>query len=302
MFIVEIIGGLGNQMFCYAFAKAIEHHYGQGSVALYTGRFKDTPDNRGYELDYVFGINDPIINEEKEISSLLDNSWSVAARLRRKLFGAKKSYFNEQIYTYDPRVFDLDTKVKRIYLQGLWKNEKYFKNIRPLILNSFSFKRQLNEKNQHLLEQIKRTSSVSLHVRRGDYISNEIYKSIVGDVCSYDYYLNSLRYLEEKLGPGLSYFIFSDDIDWVKENLNFLNDRDTVFIGHNTGKDSYIDMQLMSQCKHNIIANSTFSWWGTWLNQTPDKIVIAPKMWYNDYERCKNNDIVPEEWVKIKNK
>lgn len=299
MFIVEIIGGLGNQMFCYAFAKAIEHHYGKGLVELYTGRFQHTDDNRGYELDYVFGIDDPVISEEKEVKYLIDDSWSFPSRLRRKLFGQKKTYYKEQIYTYDARVFNLDSSIKQIYLQGLWKDEKYFKNIRSIILGKFTFIRELSPDNNLLLSDMQQSESVSLHVRRGDYISNEFYRNIVGNVCSYQYYLNSLNYLEKKLGTDLSYYIFSDDIAWVKANFDFLEDRKVVFVQNNTGVNSYIDMQLMSNCKYNIIANSTFSWWGAWLNNYEDKIVIAPKMWYNDTERCKNNDIVPDDWIKI---
>lgn len=299
MFIVEIIGGLGNQMFCYAFAKAIEHHYGKGSVQLYTGRFQHTDDNRGYELDYVFGIDDPVISEEKGVKSLIDDSWSFPSRLRRKLFGQKKTYYKEQIYTYDARVFNLDNSIKQIYLQGLWKDEKYFKNIRSIILGKFTFIRELSPDNNLLLSDMQQSESVSLHVRRGDYISNEFYRNIVGNVCSYQYYLNSLNYLEKKLSTDLSYYIFSDDIAWVKANFDFLEDRKVVFVQNNTGVNSYIDMQLMSNCKYNIIANSTFSWWGAWLNNYEDKIVITPKMWYNDPERCKNNDIVPDDWIKI---
>lgn len=301
MFIVEIIGGLGNQMFCYAFAKAIELHYGKGSVALYTGRFQHTKDNMGFELDSVFGIDDPVISDENEIKSLIDDSWSLPARLRRKLFGQKKTYYKEQIYTYDSRVFNLDIDVKRIYLQGLWQDENYFKDIRSEIIKKFTFTRELSKENASLMSEIKQSISVSLHVRRGDYISNEFYRNILGNVCTYQYYLDSLKYLEKRLGSDLSYYIFSDDIAWVKANFDFLENRKTVFVKNNKGINSYIDMQLMSCCKHNIIANSTFSWWGAWLNDNDYKIVIAPNMWYNDYERCKNNDIVPMDWVKIQN-
>lgn len=301
MFIVEIIGGLGNQMFGYAFAKAIEHHYGKGSVSLYTGRFQHTKDNMGFELDSVFGIDDPVISDENEVKSLIDDSWSLPARLRRKLFGQKKTYYKEKIYNYDSRVFNLDVGVKRIYLQGLWKDEKYFKDIRPEIIEKFTFTRELSKENASLMSEIKQSISVSLHVRRGDYISNEFYRNILGNVCTYQYYLDSLKYLEKRLGSDLSYYIFSDDIAWVKANFDFLENRKTVFVKNNKGINSYIDMQLMSNCKHNIIANSTFSWWGAWLNDNDYKIVIAPDMWYNDYERCKNNDIVPMDWVKIQN-
>lgn len=300
MFIVEIIGGLGNQMFCYAFAQAIETHYGKGLVTLYTGRFSEAPDNRTYELKYVFGINDPVIDDKKEIEGLLDDSWSFSARLRRKIFGPKPTYFNETIYTYDPRVFHLDTKIKRIYLQGLWKDEKYFKDIRSLILEKFSFKPTINEVNERLLYNIEQTNSVSLHVRRGDYIS-AMYKDIVGDVCTYDYYRRCVDYLSQT-EQNMHFFVFSDDIEWAKDNLDFLHSMDVTYIDHNKGRDSYIDMQLMSRCKHNIIANSTFSWWGAWLNTNPGKKVLAPKMWYNDPARCENNDIVPADWIKIDNK
>ena len=299
MFIIEIIGGLGNQMFGYAFSMAMENHYGKDSVTLYTGRFKEATDNYGYELNRVFGIDDPIIDDKKKVEHLIDNSWTLMARARRKFLGTKSTYLNEDLSNwFDPRVFNLDPN-KRMYIQGLWQDESYFKDIRPLILEKFRFKAELNDVNKQILSKIIDANSVSLHVRRGDYVSNPQYVNFLGDVCSYDYYYKALNQLDKEESE-LSVFVFSDDIEWAKANLDFLEGRDVTLIDHNKGLDSYVDMQLMSNCKHNIIANSTFSWWGAWLNQNPQKKVMAPKRWFKDPAYSRNH-IVPDDWIKIDN-
>lgn len=300
MFIIEIIGGLGNQMFGYAFSLAIRNHYGDDSAILYTGRFKETSDSQGYELKDVFGINDPVIDDKRKVEHLIDDSWTVWARARRKFFGMKPTYYREHVFRYDPAVFNLDKSRKYIYIQGLWQDELYFKDIRPQVLDKFQFIRELDKQNQDILTRIRNTNSLSLHVRRGDYVSNPQYMNTLGGACSYDYYQRALDHLDNT-EPDLSIFVFSDDIEWVKANLHFLKGRDTTFIDHNKGLNSYIDMQLMSNCKHNIIANSTFSWWGAWLNQNPDKKVLAPKQWFLNSPGYDVNHIVPDDWIKIDN-
>lgn len=139
-----------------------------------------------------------------------------------------------------------------------------------------------------------------MHIRRGDYVSNEIYQNILGEVCSYDYYYNALKYIQSKI-QDISLYIFSDDINWVRNNFDFLSNYNVTFINHNKDTESYIDMQLMSNCQYNIIANSTFSWWGAWLNKNPLKMVLAPKIWFKKNKRLQDNHIVPDDWIKISN-
>lgn len=297
MLIINTIGGLGNQMFCYAFSQAMKHHY-QIPIALHVGGFEDVKDNRGFELSNIFEIDDLIIANFKEIEYLTNYSTKFHYKLRRRMLGPRETHISEKIHRFDPQMLTLSTK-KTIFLEGLWQDEDYFKDISDIIRQKFRFTPALDKENKQFLEDIVTSNSVSLHVRRGDYISNPEYSSILGNICNLQYYSNALKQLED-IEKDLSIFVFSDDIEWVKEHFEFLKDKDVTYINHNKGLDSYKDMQLMSNCKHNIIANSTFSWWGAWLNNNPDKKIFAPKVWFND-PHLADNHIVPDNWIKVDN-
>ena len=300
MFIIEIIGGLGNQMFGYAFTLAMKHHYGAENVCIYTGRFNEVQDNQGYELKRVFGIEEVEIVEKRVVANLIDNSRSYVARLRRRLFGQKTSYFREHCPKFDPLVYSLNGK-KKMYVEGLWQDEDFFKDIRNTVLDKFRFETEnISPENAKVLKEINSANAVSLHVRRGDYVSNPNYMGFLGGVCNMLYYQKALAQLE-LTEDGLSIFVFSDDIEWVQSNFSFLRDKNVKYINHNKGVDSYMDMYLMSQCKHNIIANSTFSWWGAWLNRNPAKKIFAPKIWFLNSPGYDGNHIVPDQWIKIDN-
>ena len=169
--------------------------------------------------------------------------------------------------------------------------ESYFKDIEDLIRQEFIFKIPGDNKNRAIIEKINSCKSVSIHVRRGDYLNNH-WEKILGVIKGTTYYLNALDYINKQV-KNPHYFIFSDDILWAKENLKLPN---CTYLDQNKGRKSYIDMYLMTLCKHNIIANSTFSWWGAWLNKNEDKIVIIPARWING-DSCEG--IFPHEWVKI---
>ena len=169
------------------------------------------------------------------------------------------------------------------YLDGYWQSEKYFKEIEHIIREDF-------KPNDEVVEKLKKTSlietkTVSLHVRRGDYINLNEYHPIQ----TIEYYKNAV----ELIGDYDHIFVFSDDIEWCKKNLNFDN---MVFM---EGFTDIEDMYLMSMCKNNIIANSTFSWWGAWLNKNSDKKVIAPKKWFGEKVNLNDSDIIPTDWIKI---
>lgn len=295
MFIINIIGGLGNQMFCYAFAQAIKHHY-QTDIALHVGGFEDVKDNRGFELTNIFKIDDPIIENYREIAHLTNYSQSFSSKLKRKLFGLKETHITEKMHRFDPYMLHLPIK-KAIFIEGLWQDEYYFRDIEDCIRQKFQFIPPLDSENKMIVEKMHTSNAVSMHIRRGDYVSNPQYANILGNICGPEYYSKALTELD-KTEEDLELFVFSDDIQWVKEHLTCLKDRKVTYIDHNKGLDSYKDMQLMSLCKHNIIANSTFSWWGAWLNGNIDKKVIAPQVWFND-PHLANNHIVPDEWIKI---
>lgn len=297
--IIEIIGGLGNQMFQYAFYYRLKKHYNDNEVKIYLKRFAETNDNQGYELENVFGINIQSNIYDEDATDLIDDSLTLISRLKRKLFGRKKSFFLERIFKYDAKVFNFKRK-QIIFFRGLWQDESYFKDLRLELLELFQFKiNNLGEDNMELLKKINNSTSVSIHIRRGDYVSNEKYNHILGGICTYDYYKQALDYLQNRI-KDTSLFIFSDDIIWVKNEFDFLSNSNITFVNHNKGAKSYIDMYLMSQCQHNIIANSSFSWWGAWLNKNESKIVIAPEQWFKNNPRLENNNVVPNSWIKIK--
>ena len=184
----------------------------------------------------------------------------------------------------------------KAYLQGFWQTEKYFIEFEDQIRKDFAFKSPLNEKNSQLVKQISETNSVSIHLRRGNYVSDPS-TSVVHGTCDLEYYRNAAKLVAEKIGDPV-FYIFSDDPEWVKENL--IVDFPSVYVNHNSGKEGYNDMRLMSHCKHNIIANSTFSWWGAWLNENREKIVVAPKKWFAKETFQQNvQDLYPDGWIKL---
>lgn len=151
----------------------------------------------------------------------------------------------------------------------------------------------LSGENKIISDEIRKTNSVSLHIRRGDYITSKITNKFHG-TCCLGYYKKAMKLINKKV-KNPKYFVFSDDIYWVKKNLEIKN---AFYVDDNVGDKSYIDMQLMSMCKHNIIANSSFSWWAAWLNNNPNKIVIAPKKWFND-PGMDTTDLISEEWIRF---
>ena len=176
---------------------------------------------------------------------------------------------------------------------------KYFEGYEDLIRNIFKFpKDKIGKENIKLLNDIKKSNSISIHIRRGDYVNNNKTNKVHG-TCDLEYYNNAIKNITDNNNEGFKLFFFSDDIDWVKEKFKKTNYKKT-FISNNINDKSWIDMFLMSSCNHNIIANSSFSFWGAWLNSKLDKKVIAPKRWFLDIEmenQAKN--IIPPQWIKI---
>ena len=190
--------------------------------------------------------------------------------------------------------FDLEevTRTDNVFYDGYWQNENYFLRYRDTVIQSFHFPAFSGKNNLELADALSRKRAASCHVRRGDYLLDPIY-----GVCSESYYKRAINELNTIINPEL-YCIFSDDIDWCKNNLSdaFYN-KEVVFVNWNSKKDSFRDMQLMSLCHYNIIANSSFSWWGAWLNNHQDKIVLAPERWMN---KPIVNDPICDSWKRIK--
>jgi hypothetical protein len=177
-----------------------------------------------------------------------------------------------------------------LYYIGYWQCSTYFQQYRENLLSEFTYQRALNRSSLALLEMIEHSNSVSVHVRRGDYVDH----TLLGGICDLSYYENA-RTMIDAMVPDPVYIVFSNDIGWCKENLGFKN---VFFSEGNSGSDSAADLHLMSKCKHNIIANSSFSWWGAWLNCSEEKIVIAPNRWIN-FEHAELLEVVPDSWIRI---
>ena len=280
MLVVKVQGGLGNQMFQYALYKKFLK---QGkNVKLDLDFFSKCKAHNGYELEKVFNLT-PKIATKSEIKKLFYTGEDKISRLKLRLFGQKKTYYAEEEFKFLKNVLSENNR----YLNGYWQSEKYFKDIREGLLKDFSFTEEENE----ITKQIKSHNSVSLHVRRGDYLS-ESCSAIHNVMANSLYYERAIEYISKNVSNP-HFYIFSDDPKWVKENFKIEN---STIIDFNTGENSYKDMYYMSLCKHNIIANSTFSWWGAWLNQNNNKIVLAPNKWFNTMSAP---DIVCEDWIKI---
>ena len=271
MIIVRVTGGLGNQMFQYAMYKSLEK---KGKlVKLDSKSFYETKkEHNGYELERIFDIK-PNKPTKEDLEKFDENNISTLFKIKRKLFGDKKFVYDTKEYVFNKDVY----KLKNSYLNGYWQSIKYFEGIENDIKKDFRFKNQLDNKNLEILNEIENSNSISIHIRRGDYMSPENY-NMYGCIATPTYYKKAIKVIEEKV-ENPTFFVFSNDMDWVKKNIQ-INSR-VFYIDINSGNGSYKDMQLMSNCKHNIIANSSVSWWGAWLNENKNKIVIAPKKWIN---------------------
>lgn len=289
MIIVQLIGGLGNQMFQYAAGRRLAHIHNT-ELHLDLTRFASDA-LRNYGLD-KFRINAKIASPN--LLKQVPFSRQDALRIGIKNLYCKETgfqYVKEQSFDFNKRVLSLPDNV---YLEGYWQSEKYFKDIQGLLEREFSFKDEQNRANRDLTELIHSTESVNLHIRRGDYISNPATNEFHG-TCSLDYYHRALEKLTKTVErPHL--FIFSDDPEWVWNNLHVAYPSTLVDI--NGPEKDYEDMRLMSLCNHHIIANSSFSWWGAWLSKYPDKQVYAPKNWFNSSDND-TKDLIPENWHRI---
>ncbi len=292
MIIIQLIGGLGNQMFQYAMARRIAI-LKKTDLKFDISCFKHYED-RKYDLG-CFNIIENFASSQ-EIYRLKGPDGS---RIPWKIFKIineikplhKRSYIKERYFHYDPDVLIISDNV---YLEGYWQSEKYFKEIEDIIRSEFKIKHKPDSLNKKLGDLILSKQSVSIHIRRGDYITDpDVYK--VHGICSMEYYNSAIEKISKTINNP-HFFIFSDDPLWAENNLSI--DYPTTFINGNSGNKGFEDMRLMSLCSHNIIANSSFSWWGAWLNENPDKIVIAPKKWFND-QRINTKDQIPESWHKI---
>lgn len=281
MIIIKVKGRLGNQMFDYALYKQL-HSMGKVVKLDFSQLYLENIKN---ELTVFTGLDCEQATAD-DIARLGDCKKDLISKIRRKIGFRKKSHIYEKNMEFLDGIFEIDNA----YLEGFWQSEKYFPDVREQLLEDFSF-RVAGENNCRIIEQMKSTVSVSLHIRRGDYLEKK-FRGIYGGICTERYYKSAIEYFKSRF-LYVKFFVFSDDKEWAKKT--FAGD-DFLIVEGNGGDQSYMDMCLMSQCKHNIIANSSFSWWGAWLNQNPSKIVIAPDRWLNN---CEARDVCNPEWVRI---
>jgi hypothetical protein len=278
MIYVKLSGGLGNQMFQYAAARALSLRLRTElllDISWFKHNSKTAISPRSYELG-VFTVEAKKYDGQSVIS---------------KLFIKKHTVFQEKYFQYNSDILEVS---ENTLLEGYWQSEKYFEDKAGEIRKDFTFNSKPTSQNYSLLREIQMNkNSISLHVRRGDYVSDKKTNQVHG-LAGIDYYSRALDLISEKIREP-HYYIFSDDPGWCKNNLNLKSP--ATFIEHNVGTSSFEDMRLMSACYHNIIANSSFSWWGAWLNANQTKTVIAPKDWFNN--AVDTSDLIPKTWIRL---
>jgi hypothetical protein len=292
MVIVNIFGGLGNQMFQFATGRAMSMRLGV-PLRVDISSFSTCKIHQGFELQRVFSCAAEVVDEEDMFEVL---GWQNSSVVRRLMLQRKLSAFRRKEFVVEPYFHYWEEILKvsgSCYLHGYWQSEKYFSEVATKIRKEFVFCKPLENQSLNLARLISKVNSVSLHVRRGDYANNPLTTSVHG-LCSLDYYIAAIKYITERVQEP-HFFIFSDDIVWVKNNLKMVFPSE--YVDCNQENQSYIDMQLMSMCKHNIVANSSFSWWGAWLNLNLGKIVITPKKWF--VNELNTQDLIPLDWVQL---
>lgn len=296
MIIVKLMGGLGNQMFQYATALSVAKR-NRSQLLVDKTSFdnmhpNDTP--RTYDLG-VFNISAKIASDS-DLSKIResDEQYGIKDKIKRRLVKSGPLWKivepNASYYSY------IERAPNNSYLVGWWQNEKYFKEFRSSILKEFSPKNPLTDYTQKILEQIKSSpTTVSLHVRRSDYVINK-HANLFHGLASVEYYKNAIDYFTSRFDSPL-FVVVSDDIKWCKSSLTM--PANCIFVEPQKNRHDYEDMMIMKACDHAVIANSSFSWWGAWLSENPSQIVIAPSVWFQDEKANSETEIVPSSWKRL---
>lgn len=288
MIVVRLMGGLGNQLFQYAAGRHLAY---LNETTLYLDTtFLDTPEAgtipRNYELG-AFSIEAQIAGDAL-LREFHSSKFSKKERVLTHLlsYGKNKKYKFDN-YGFDPHLLELRGNY---YIRGYFQSEKYFKAIEELIRKELTIKEAFIPKDAALISRIENSTSVAIHIRRGDYIRNIASMDAHG-VCSKDYYAKSIESLKKELGEDLHFFLFTDDESWVRKEMRWEINCTLI-----SGKTSIEDFYLMSVCKHAVIANSTFSWWAAWLNKHEDKKIILPKHWTSNLQ-TEAIELKPKNWI-----
>lgn len=295
MIIVRLKGGLGNQLFQYAFGRALSEKTGQ-DLFFDDAYFKEIKEGtiRQYELDKF------VADIDRSIPFFIRNTINVKYRYTTNKFLKIVSKF-KPVHFFDEAYFRYDELILHTcgggvnYYDGYWQSPRYFNAIRSILLEELKVRPLLSPLSLALSEAIQKENAISIHVRRGDYVLNKKTNSFHG-LCSLEYYQQAIElFIKEEENPV--FYLFSDDIAWTEANLK-INDRPVYYVEHTSDETNYEDLYLMTICKHHIIANSSFSWWGAWLNDYPLKRVVAPGKWFSD-DSIDKNDLIPAEWIRM---
>jgi len=286
--IIKLGGGLGNQLFQYALGRSLA--LTKGKEVKFDLSWFEIYKERVPKLNHFNTAVEIATKRETKKVKKYGRKFGRFAFLYNLFFINESIYIKPKDFGFNPEIFDIR---KSVYLDGIWHSEKYFKNIENIIRQKITLKETPGKYFKQMEEKMNTTNSVSLHIRHGDYLTMQKAIDIIG-VCPIDYYYKAVEKISSKKANP-TFFIFSDEINWVKENLKI--DFPMIFVSNGKFKD-YEELMLMSKCKHNIIANSSFSWWGAWLNQNPNKVVIAPKNWFKA-KNINTKDLIPDDWIKI---
>lgn len=291
MKIVKFYGGVGNQLFQYAMLVALREHFCEDAL-MDTSVYATYGLHNGLEINRIFATTAKQATPEqiKKVSSFTTNY--KLFRLIHYCLPARKTEFKERTFgKFYPEVFE---KSGDCLYDGYWQHHEYFKECRNAILKEYSLRAPLDSRNQESFDKFKAANNmVSVHVRRGDFLNSKLYRGL----CGKDYYRRAIEKAKAIVGQDAKFIFFSNDINWCKENLAELIEPDNIlFADWNVGADSYKDMILMSACRVNIVANSSFSWWGAYLNERSDKVVIAPEKWIN---KDMPDPIQMPDWIKL---
>lgn len=295
MIIAKLRGGLGNQMFIYAFARYLAHKHNT-ELKLDISYYEDY--HRAYELDKLNIIEQFATPEEiNDVKTFVYKNNILIRAVRKAISGKEpkkkpsKTYILDSGIEFKPKYLKIG---KNAYLEGLFQSEKFFLPVKDLIKKDFTLKEPVTGQNRDLLDEISKGNSVSLHVRRGDYITNAWANQELG-LCPLEYYAKAINYIASRV-KSPHFYIFSDDMEWTRDNLK--HNHKFTCIEHNDSNSGELDMLLMSKCKHHIIANSSFSWWAAWLGESKGSVTIAPKVWFAG-KSMNDTHVVPKRWIRL---
>lgn len=311
MIIVKMSGGLGNQIAQYALLRKLQTLYPETKVKMDLSFYKQNHVHNGFELEKLFGISERDVRAAK-----LFELFKVRYEIPTEAFGKFSSIFIKPVAWLNARsrkffsniglrneireaihgtagagkllqmIHNMDIS-RNWYIDGYWMDEIFWKEILQEIIDELVFPDFHDEQNLNWEKQIKEDNSVSIHVRRGDYVGSKF------DILSMDYYRKAVQYIEKTV-KNVTYYIFTDDKEYVEREFEFLENKH--YIQNNYGSNSWCDMKLMSLCKHNILANSTFSNWAGYFNRNKDKIIIYPSKYS---EAGMNTDKQGKGWIKL---